>query len=116
MNKKHITGIISVIFTVAEFIGFLMWGLNMYPGDEMGYALIVIYAAMPLTALVLGAVLGFASLPWIVPVFILKVISHIFLPFLVYGTFEFALSFCISAMPFALGGAIGWALSKPKNK
>lgn len=116
MNKKHIAGIIPIIFAIAEFIGFLLWGLNMYPGDEMGYGLIVIYAAMPLTALILGAVLGFTPSLWIVPVFILKVLSHIFLPFLVYGTFEVALSFCLSAIPFALGGAIGWALAKLKNK
>ena len=54
---KNKIGITSVLIVILEFIGFLIWGFNIQPGDEMGYGLIVIYGIMPLTALILSLIL-----------------------------------------------------------
>lgn len=107
---KNKAGIISLLIIIVEFIGFLIWGLNMMPGDEMGFGLIVIYAIMPLTAFVLSLILALKKSVFIIPAAILAILSHIFLPFLVYGTFEIGLSLCLSAIPFAAGTAIGFAI------
>ena len=104
---KNKIGIISVSVVILEFIGFLIWGYNIYPGDEMGYGLIVIYGIMPITALVLSVILTVKKSVFIIPTVILAILSHIFLPFLVYGTFEIGLSICLSAIPFAFGALIG---------
>lgn len=114
--KKHCLGIISVSVIIAEFIGFLIWGLNMYPGDEMGYGLIVIYGIMPLTALILSALLSAKNSPFFFPVALLAILSHIFLPFLIYGTFEIGLSICLSAIPYTVGAVIGVIINTINNK
>lgn len=114
--KKHIAGILSVIYTFIEFAAFLIWGFNMHPGDEMGYGLIVIYAIMPLTALILSAVLTAKNSVFLIPVVLLKILSHIFLPFLIYGTFEIGLSLVLSAVPCVIGTIIGFIINKVKTK
>lgn len=113
---KNKVGIISILVVIAEFIGFLIWGLNMHPGDEMGYGLIVIYAIMPLTALILSAVLTAKESFFIIPTVILAILSHIFLPFLIYGTFEIGVSLCLSAIPCAVGAIIGTIINHIKSK
>ena len=114
--KKHRSGIISLSVILAEFIGFLVWGLNMCPGDEMGYGLIVVYGIMPLTALILSALLSAKKSPFFFPVALLAVLSHIFLPFLIYGTFEVGFSIFLSAIPIAVGTVIGLLINKIKSK
>ena len=116
MKNNYTVGIISLSVIGAEFIGFLIWGLNMYPGDEMGFGLIVIYGAMPLTALVLSALLSAKKSSFFIPAAILAIFSHIFLPFFIYGTFEIGLSLCLSAIPFAVGTVIGLLINKAKSK
>ena len=113
---KNKTGIISLLIIIAEFIGFLIWGLNMMPGDEMGYGLIVIYAIMPLTAFVLSLILALKKSVFIIPAAVLAILSHIFLPFLIYGTFEIGLSLCLSAIPFSAGAAIGYGIGRRKKR
>ena len=113
---KNKAEIISLSVVIAEFIGFLLWGLNMHAGDEMGYGLIVIYGIMPLTALILSAILARKKSLFSIPVFILAVVSHVFLPFLVYGTFEIAISIFLSAVPYAVGTGIGLLINKIKSK
>ncbi len=113
---KNKIGITSVIIVILEFIGFLIWGFNIQPGDEMGYGLIVIYGIMPLTALILSLILTAKKSVFIIPTVILAILSHIFLPFLIYGTFEIALSLCLSAIPCAVGAIIGLIINRIKSK
>lgn len=116
MKTRHTAGIISTAIVLAEFIAFLIWGLNIQAGDEMGYGLIVIYGIMPLTALILSALLSANKSPFFIPVALLAILSHIFLPFFIYGTFEIGLSLCLSAIPCAIGGVIGLIINRFKNK
>ncbi len=99
---------------IAEFLAFLIWGLNMHAGDAMGYALITVYAAIPLTALILTAVLGAKRSKGVLILAFLMVLIEIFLPFFIYGTFEIALSIGLSAIPCAIGIIIGYLISKRK--
>ncbi len=113
---KNKAGIISLSVVIAEFTVFLLWGFLMDPVDAMGYGLIVIYGIMPLTALIISAILAHKKTLFSIPVFILALLSHIILPFLVYGTFEIALSFFLSAIPYAVGTGIGLLINKFKSK
>lgn len=114
--KKHRSGIISLSVILTEFIVFLVWGFNMGPGDEMGYGLIVIYGIMPLTAMILSAMLSAKNSPYFFPVALLAILSHIFLPFFVYGSFEIGLSLCLSAIPYTIGSLIGTITNTIRNK
>ncbi len=113
---KNKVGIISLSVVIAEFVGFLIWGFNIHPGDEMGYGLIVIYGIMPLTVLILSALLATKKSQFFIPVATLAILSHIFLPFFIFGTFEIGLSLCLSAIPCAIGGIIGLIINKIKCK
>lgn len=112
---KNKSGIISILIIIAEFIGFLIWGLNLRAGDEMGFGLIVIYGIMPLSALILSAVLAAKKSIFVLPVAVLAILSHIFLPFCIFGTYEIALSICLSAIPSAVGALIGFAINRFKK-
>lgn len=116
MKNKHTAGIVLLLFTAVEFGAFLLWGLNMHEGDAMGYGLIVVYFIMPLTALILSAVLSTKKSIFLIPVGILKILSHIFLPFLVFGTFEITLSLALSAIPCLVGAITGFAINKFKTR
>lgn len=116
MKNNKVAEIVSLIFVAAEFAAFLIWGLNIQAGDEMGYGLIVIYAIMPLTALILSAVLTAKNSVFLIPVVLLKILSHIFLPFLIYGTFEIGLSLVLSAVPCVIGLTIGSIINTIKSK
>ena len=99
---------------IAEFLLFLIWGLNMHGGDEMGFALITVYAAIPLTSLILCAVLASKNIKSALILAILMVIIEIFFPFIIFGTFEIALSLALSVIPCAAGLGFGYFLSKRK--
>lgn len=99
---------------IAEFLAFLVWGLNMHEGDAMGFALITVYVAIPITSLILCAILANKSLKSALILAILMVLIEMFLPFFVYGTFEISLSIVLSAVPCATGIAIGYFFSKRK--
>ncbi len=97
---------------IAEFFLFLIWGLNMHGGDEMGFALITVYAAIPITSLILCTVLANKNLKAAVILAILMVLIEIFFPFIIFGTFEIALSLALSVIPCAVGLGFGCFLSK----
>lgn len=99
---------------IAEFILFLLWGLNMQGGDEMGFTLITVYAAIPVTSLILCAILANKRLFAAVVLAILMVLIEIFLPFFIFGTFEIALCLMLSIIPCAAGLGFGYFLSKRK--
>ncbi len=99
---------------IAEFLLFLLWGLNMRGGDEMGFALITVYAAIPLTSLILCTVLANKNLKAAAILAILMVLIEIFFPFIIFGTFEIALSLALSVIPCAAGLGFGYFLSKRK--
>ncbi len=99
---------------IAEFILFVVWGLNMHGGDEMGYSLIAFYGAVPITAFVLCAVLTAkkSKLSLLLAVFLILI--EFFLPFIVFETFEFELSLALSVIPCVAGLGFGHFLSKRK--
>lgn len=97
---------------IAEFILFLIWGLNMNGGDEMGYTLITVYAAVPLTALILTVTLTAKKSKGTIILIILMVLIEIFLPFFIFSTFEIALSLGLSLIPCAIGGTVGYLISR----
>ena len=108
-------GIISLLIVISEFIGFLVWGFNIDPGDAMGYGLIVVYIILPLTALVLSLILTLKKSVFLLPMAALAILSHVFLPFFVYGTFEIALSICLSATPCAVGWLTGYIINQKRR-
>lgn len=99
---------------IAEFILFLLWGMNMRAGDEMGFTLITVYAAIPLTSLILCAILANKRLAAAVVLAILMVLIEIFFPFFIFGTFEIPLCLALSVTPCAVGLLFGYMLSKRK--
>lgn len=115
MKSKHTAGIISLSIVVAEFIGFLIWGLNLPAGDEMGYGLIVLYGIMPLTALILSATLAAKKSVFLFPVALLVILSSVFLPFFIFSTFEIAYSL-FTVIPCAVGAIIGFIINRIKSK
>ncbi len=99
---------------LAEFILFVVWGLNMHGGDEMGYSLIAFYGAVPITAFILCIILAAkkSKLSLLLALFI--VLIEFFMPFIVFETFEFELSLALAAIPCAAGLGFGYMLSKRK--
>lgn len=115
MKNKHNAGIISLAIVVAEFIGFLIWGLNLPAGDEMGYGLIVFYIAFPITALILSTLLSVKKSPFFIPVALLTVIAHVLLSFFIFSTVEIIMG-VFTLVPCAVGGIIGLLINRFKNK
>ncbi len=117
-NKKLLksAGFWCFTIAIAEFLLFLIWGLNMQGGDEMGFSLITIYFAIPLTSLILCTVLAAKKTKACVALAVLIILIEIFLPFFIFGTFEIGLSLALSAIPCALGLIIGYFISKRKQR
>ena len=99
---------------VAEFLLFLLWGMNINAGDEMGFALITIYAAVPITAFILCTVVANKNIKVAAVLAILMVMIELFFPFIIFGTFETGLCLALSAIPCAAGLEFGYMLSKRK--
>lgn len=97
---------------ISEFLLFLIWGLNMQSGDEMGFTLITVYAAIPLTAFILCCILAAKKSRAAIGLALLMVLIEMFLPFFIFGTFEIGLSLGLSAIPCTIGLAFGYFLSK----
>ena len=102
------------LIAIAEFLLFLLWGTNLSAGDEMGFALITIYAAIPITAFILCTVATNKNIKSASMLAILMVIIEIFFPFIIFGTFEIGLSLVLSLIPCAAGLGFGYFLSKRK--
>ena len=101
-------------FAIAEFIILLLWGLNMDAVDAMAFALLTIYSSIPLTALILSAILAKKNLIAALVMTILMTLIEVFLPFIIYGTFEVALCLAISLIPCGIGILIGHLANKKK--
>ena len=117
MKKKSLFGkceFLCFFIAIAEFILFLLWGLNMQPGDEMAYGLITIYAFIPLTSLILCSILAKNNLKAAVALTVIMALIEIFLPYIIYGTFEIAFSLALSLIPCVVGLGIGYLLNKRK--
>lgn len=104
-------GFVSVAVTVAEFLIFLVWGLLLSGGDEMGYSLIALYIVFPLTSLISSAVLTSKKSAAIFLFAAVMLLAYIFLPFFIFGTFEFLFSFLATLIPCAIGALIGFVIN-----
>ena len=97
---------------LAEFILFVVWGLNMHGGDEMGYSLIAFYGAVPITAFILCAILAAKKSKLSIPLALIIILIEISLPFIVFGTFEFDLSFILAGISSVAGLGFGYLINK----
>ncbi len=104
---KNKAAIISVSAVISEFLVFLIWGLLLPGGDEMGFSLIALYIVFPLTALISTAVLVYKKSVWVFLFAAVMLLAHTFLPFFIFGTFEFLFSFLATLIPCAVGSLIG---------
>lgn len=107
--------IISTAITVLEFLIFLVWGLNMQGGDEMGFGLITTYFLFPVTTLILSAYLAYEKPSFLVPFVIIMFAAQNFMPFFVYGSFEVLLILGFTAIPSLIGAAIGIGIKHIKK-
>lgn len=120
MKSKQTVGIISLLIVIAEFIGFLILGFNMQPGDEMGYGMIVFYIAFPITALILSTLLAAKKSVFFFPVAILASLSPVILSGLFFGwsgmNMQDLAMGVFTLVPCAVGGIIGLIINRIKNK
>lgn len=112
---KHKRFLISVAVTAAEFLIFLVWGLNMSGGDEMGFGLITTYFLFPLTTLILSAFLASENYVYIIPFAVIMFTAQNFMPFFVFGSFEILLILCFTLIPVFIGTLIGFGIKKLKK-
>lgn len=112
---KHKRFLISVAVTAAEFLIFLVWGLNMSGGNEMGFGLITTYFLFPLTTLILSAFLASENCVYIIPFAVIMFAAQNFMPFFVFGSFEILLILCFTLIPVFIGTLIGFGIKKLKK-
>ena len=112
---KHKRFLISVAVTAAEFLIFLVWGLNMSGGNEMGFGLITTYFLFPLTTLILSAFLASENYVYIFPFAVIMFAAQNFMPFFVFGSFEILLILCFTLIPVFIGTLIGFGIKKLKK-
>ncbi len=112
---KHKRFLISVAVTAAEFLIFLVWGLNMSGGNEMGFGLITTYFLFPLTTLILSAFLASENYVYIIPFAVIMFAAQNFMPFFVFGSFEILLILCFTLIPVFIGTLIGFGIKKLKK-
>lgn len=112
---KHKRFLISVAVTAAEFLIFLVWGLNMSGGNEMGFGLITTYFLFPLTTLILSAFLANENYVYIIPFAVIMFAAQNFMPFFVFGSFEILLILCFTLIPVFIGTLIGFGIKKLKK-
>lgn len=114
-TKNFKSLIISIAVTILEFIVFLVWGLNMSGGDEMGFSLITTYLLFPLTTLILSAYLGYKNPVMLIPFVLIMFAAQNFMPFIIYGTFEIGLISCFTFIPAFIGTGIGMIVKRIKK-
>ncbi|MBO5411311.1 MAG: zf-HC2 domain-containing protein [Clostridia bacterium] len=107
---------IALAFVFALSLAMLLWGLNLPGGDEMGYSLIVFYLLFPLICLVLSALTAAKKSAAFLPGLCLVILSQIFIPFFVFHTFEITLPLVLTAIPCAVGAAIGLLIRYIRKK
>lgn len=104
--------IISLAVTALEFVIFLVWGLNMDGGDEMGFGLITTYFLFPITTLVLSAYLAHENVIYTIPFAIIMFAAQNFMPFFVYGSFEMVMILYFTLIPAFVGTLAGLGIKK----
>lgn len=104
---KNRAAVISISAVVLEFLVFLIWGLMLPGGDEMGYSLIALYIVFPLTALISAAVLVYKKSALVFLFAAVMLLAQTFLPFFIFSTFEFLFSFLATLFPCIIGAIIG---------
>lgn len=104
--------LISVAVTALEFVIFLVWGLNMNGGDEMGFGLITTYFLFPISTLILSAYLAHENVIYVIPFTVIMFAAQNFMPFFVYGSFEVVLILCFTLIPAFVGTLAGIGIKK----
>lgn len=112
--KKYKSSVISASVILIEFVVFLVWGLNIGAGDEMGYGLIVFYAIFPLTALIASSVLAAKKSVFFFPFAVLAAALPVILGFIVFYTAD-PLMGVFTLIPCAVGGIIGLIINRFKK-
>ncbi|MBR5561865.1 MAG: hypothetical protein IKW12_01835 [Clostridia bacterium] len=107
--------IISLAVTALEFVIFLVWGLNMNGGDEMGFGLITTYFLFPVTTLILSAYLSHENIFYIIPFTVIMFAAQNFMPFFVFGSFELLLILGFTLIPAFIGTLAGMGIKKLKK-
>lgn len=109
---KHKRLIVSVAVTALEFVIFLVWGLNMNGGDEMGFGLITTYFLFPASTLVLSAYLAQENIIYVIPFTLIMFAAQNFMPFFVFGSFEVVLILGFTLIPAFIGTLAGIGIKK----
>lgn len=109
---KHKRLVISVAVTALEFVIFLVWGLNMNGGDEMGFGLITTYFLFPVSTLILSAYLAHEKLIYVIPFAVIMFAAQNFMPFFVFGSFEVVLILGFTLIPAFIGTLAGIGIKK----
>lgn len=104
--------LISIAVTALEFVIFLVWGLNMNGGDEMGFGLITSYFLFPLTTLILSAYLAHENIIYVIPFTLIMFAAQNFMPFFVFGSFEVVLILGFTLIPAFIGTLAGIGIKK----
>lgn len=107
--------IVSLAVTALEFVVFLVWGLNMDGGDEMGFGLITTYFLFPVSTLILSAYLAHENVIYVIPFTAGMFAAQNFMPFFVFGSFEVVLILCFTLIPSFIGTLIGTGIKKFKK-
>lgn len=106
---------VSLAVTALEFAVFLVWGLNMDGGDEMGFGLITSYFLFPVSTLVLSAYLAHENVIYVIPFTVVMFAAQNFMPFFVFGSFEVVLILCFTLIPAFIGTLAGIGIKKFKK-
>ncbi len=109
---KHKRLIVSVAVTALEFVIFLVWGLNMNGGDEMGFGLITTYFLFPASTLVLSVYLAHENIIYVIPFTLIMFTAQNFMPFFVFGSFEVVLILGFTLIPAFIGTLAGIGIKK----
>lgn len=104
--------IISLAVTALEFVIFLVWGLNMNGGDEMGFGLITTYFLFPVTTLILSAYLSHENVVCVIPFTVVMFAAQNFMPYFVFGSFELLLILGFTMIPAFIGTLAGLGIKK----
>ena len=112
---KHKRLLICISAIVLEFLIFLIWGLNLNGGDEMGFGLITSYFMFPLTTLILSAFLANENVIYVIPFTVISFAAQNFMPFFVFGSFEIVLILCFTLIPVFIGTLAGLGIKKLKK-
>lgn len=113
--RNHYMGIALAVIAALS-LAMLLWGLNLPGGDEMGFSLIVFYFLFPLASLILSTVCTAKKSAAFLPALGLVLLSQIFLPLMIFHTFDITLPLILTLIPSAAGTVIGLIIHRIKIK